>query len=105
MSLPFPLTPPDPAEQELIRHKQAADYALNAIHIAAVESFREFWYGPVAPELKLAKLDTHAATWFTRHQLTVQYLLAMGEPLQPQDYTPPADKPFTRHDDGRITFD
>lgn len=94
---------PDPTERHLLALQDMANQQMSVLKQVCVSSFRQFWHGPVSPELSLAKMGTKAAQWFAQHARTVTYLLQSGETLDPSDYTPP--QAFTIHEDGTITLD
>lgn len=94
-----------PSQKLLLDCEDHSNRALNMLKAACVSSFNQFWRGPIPPEVHLQTLGTNARQMFLNHAATVTYLLAMGEQIDPLDYTPPADKPYTVHDNGTITFD
>jgi hypothetical protein len=96
------VTQPTPAELLLIAHSERMDQTINAVHMATVESFREFWRGDVPPAELLARLGTNAAKAFAAHNSAITFLLANGIVLDPDDYTPPLA--YTIHIDGTITL-
>jgi hypothetical protein len=96
------ITPPTPAESLLLAQSERLDSAINIVHMATVESFREFWHGDVTPAELLQRLGTNAVKAFETHASAVAFLIANGVTLEPEDYMPPVA--YTEHDDGSITL-
>lgn len=93
---------PTAAESILMVQSERLENTVNAVRIATVDSFREFWHGPVPPAELLERLGTNAGKAFAAHKSAVAFLFANGVTLEPADYMPPLT--YTTHDDGSITL-
>lgn len=91
------------AETMLEQHEQLSGNALESLRQATLQTFAQFWRGPVPPADLLAAMGTNAVAAFEQHARAVGFLLASGVVLAPEDYTSPLA--YTAHQDGTITLD
>ncbi len=99
--LPEP-TQPQPGESVVKEMQDRSREALECHKNAAIKTFHLLWDDEPSRADKLAVMGTNAVLAFEQHARTIQYLLASGVEIDPEDYTPPVA--YTAHDDGTITL-